>query len=301
LQHELRPGVGINVGYYRTWYSGFLATDSTFWTPADYTAYCIMAPNDSRLGGVSGQEVCGLFDLDPSKLNQRSFEVDLLDNKVDARTGDKVSQTQVYNGVDMTVNARFGAGGLVSGGGSIGRTVTDNCFTIDSPQQEREGFCNNTPTWGQSSQVKFMVVYPLPWEISTSAIYQNSSGIPITATYSLTNANAVRSASNPNGLPRNLSACGAPTGNCNQTIDVELIEPNTMFEPRLQQLDLRFSRIFRLGGTNRIRAGMDIYNVFNANNVISSNVAYSGAGENFLDVRQILGGRLFKFGVQYDF
>jgi hypothetical protein len=146
-----------------------------------------------------------------------------------------------------------------------------------------------------------MVVYPLPYEIQTSAIYQNSSGIPITATYTLTNANARQSPSNPNGLPRNLSECGAPTGNCNQTVEVELIEPNTMFEPRLQQLDLRFSRVFRLGGTNRLRAGVDIYNVFNANNVISSNVAYSGQGANYLDVRQILGGRLFKFGFQYDF
>jgi hypothetical protein len=53
LQHELRPGIGINVGYYRTWYGGrcggsgltntvtcLLVTDNQRVTPSDYDAYC---------------------------------------------------------------------------------------------------------------------------------------------------------------------------------------------------------------------------------------------------------------------
>ena len=38
-----------------------------------------------------------------------------------------------------------------------------------------------TPPWASGAQAKFLVVYPLPWNVQTSAIYQNSSGIPITA------------------------------------------------------------------------------------------------------------------------
>jgi hypothetical protein len=247
---------------------------------------------------VSGQQVCGLYDLDPAKFSQRNFVVDRLDNAVDGRTNQPVKQTQVYNGIDMTMNWRFGTGGLLSGGGSIGRTVTDNCFTIDSPQQERDGFCHLSPTLGQASQVKFMAVYPIIYDISASAIYQNSSGIPITATYTVANADARQSATNPGGLPRNLGACLAATGNCNQTVDVELIPPNTEFEPRLQQVDLRFSKIFQLGGTRRIRAGIDIYNLFNASNVLNMNLAY---GQGWQDVTQILGGRLVKLGAQFDF
>jgi flavoprotein len=136
-----------------------------------------------------------------------------------------------------------------------------------------------------------MAVYPLPWDIQTSAIYQNSAGIPITATYTATNAQIAPS------LGRNLGSCrGAAT--CNGNLAIELIPNNTVFEPRLQQVDLRFSRLFRLTGTSRLRAGLDIYNVLNASNVLSINTTY---GSGWLDVRQILGGRLMRVGVQFDF
>ena len=47
-------------------------------------------------------------------------------------------------------------------------------------------------------------------------------------------------------LGRNLGACrGAAV--CNANVTVAMIPPQTMFEPRQQQLDLRFSRLFRLG------------------------------------------------------
>ena len=36
-------------------------------------------------------------------------------------------QTEVYNGVDVTLNARFGRGAQFSGGLSTGQTVTDSC------------------------------------------------------------------------------------------------------------------------------------------------------------------------------
>jgi len=134
-------------------------------------------------------------------------------------------------------------------------------------------------------------VYPLPWSIQTSAIYQNSPGIPITAQYVVSNAAILPS------LGRNLGSCrGAATCNANVTLD--LLPPTELFEPRLQQLDLRFSRIVRLGGTRRLRGDIDLYNVFNAGNVISMNTTY---GSGWQDVRQILGGRLIRLGGQFDF
>ena len=102
-----------------------------------------------------------------------------------------------------------------------------------------------------------MAVYPLPWDIQTSAIYQNSSGNPDHRELRRPQRRVAPS------LGRNLGSCrGAAT--CNGNVTVDLIPPTDMFEPRLQQLDLRFSRIFRLGGTRRLRADLDIYNLFNA-------------------------------------
>jgi hypothetical protein len=54
MQRELRPGMGVNLGYFRTWYSGFLATDNQAVTPGDYDRYCFTAPTDSRLA-MSGK------------------------------------------------------------------------------------------------------------------------------------------------------------------------------------------------------------------------------------------------------
>jgi carboxypeptidase family protein len=297
LQHELRPGFGINVGYYRTWYGGrcggsgltntvtcLLVTDNLRVTPSDYDSYCITAPTDSRLPN-SGQQLCGLYDVRPSLFGQ-------FDNLARPASDVGGKLTRVYNGFDATVNARFLSRGQISGGLSAGRTVTNNCLVVDSPQDARPGFCKVTPPWSAGTQFKMMVIYPLPWDISTSAVYQNSSGIPITASYVVNNA-AIAPA-----LNRNLSDCAVGAATCNATRTIELIPPSSLFEPRLQQVDLRFSRVFGLGGTRRIRPSLDVYNLLNASNVINMNTTY---GSSWKDAIQILSGRLLRVGAQFDF
>jgi hypothetical protein len=154
-------------------------------------------------------------------------------------------------------------------------------------------FCHVAPPWSSGTQLKFLAVYPLPWELETSAIVQNSAGIPITASYVVSNA-LVREA-----LGRNLSACPSQTvATCTATYRTELIPPNTMFEPRLTQVDLRFSRLFRLGATRRLRGHLDIYNVFNASNVLSMTPTYGAAWKN---VAYALSARLLRIGAQLDF
>ena len=302
FQHELRPGVGLNVGYFRTWYGGFLVGDNQLTTASDYDPFCITAPTDSRLPN-SGQRVCGFYDVKPAAFG-------LVDNLM-TQASHYGTPTQVYNGVDVTLNARFGQGGQFSGGLSMGRTSTNNCYQNDDPSLTaqvfpgvlvlpaastvaRDGaFCDVTPPWSQSTQVKFMAVYPLPWHIQTSAIYQNSSGIPITASYVATNAEILPS------LGRNLGSCrGAAT--CTGNVTVELIPPNSLFEPRLQQVDLRFSRIFEFG-SRKLRGDVDIYNLLNASNVLNMNTTYSPPGGVWRDVTQILGGRLVRLGFQMEF
>src|SRR6185503_19233897 len=294
LQHELRQGIGVNVGYYRTWYGGdcggsgltntvtcLLVTDNLLVTPADYDQYCVTAPNDSRLPN-SGQQLCGLYDLKPALFGRS----DLLAR----RASDFGELSRVYNGFDVTLNARFGQGGSFSGGLSMGKTVENNCLVVDSPQDAREGYCKVTPPWSAGSDVKFMVVYPLPFDISASAIYQNSPGIPISAQLVVPNASIAPT------LGRNLSAC-PPAGACNANVTVELIPPRSMFEPRLQQVDLRMSRAFRLGGSRRLRANLDVYNVLNASNVLNMNTQF---GPTWRNVTQILAGRLLRVGAQFD-
>ena len=122
--------------------------------------------------------------------------------------------------------------------------------------------------------MKFLVVYPLPWKLQTSATYQNIAGIPVTASYPATNAQIAPS------LGRNLSA--GPTA----TATLALIPANSQFEDRLQQVDLRFTRTFQASKL-RVRGNFDIYNILNETAVLSDNLGY---GSQWLTPFQILPG-----------
>lgn len=78
---------------------------------------------------------------------------------------------------------------------------------------------------------------------------------------------------------------------------IHLKEPNQEFEDRSKQLDLRFAKNFRVGGT-RIRGMFDIYNIFNGSNI---GVMVLRDGPAWLRPTEVMAGRLVKFGAQVDF
>ena len=278
VQQQVGQRVGVSAAYYRTSYGNFTANDNALVTPAEYDTYCVTAPPDSRLPGGGGNQVCGLYDIKPTSFGL----VDIVTTKA-SNFGER---TEVYNGVDLGLNARFGRGGFVNGGVSIGETVTDQCeITIDSPDKR---FCRNG---NSQNQVKLSGSYPLPWDIRASATYQNLPGINLAATLVVPNDQIAPS------LGRNLGACrGAavcPTASAN----VSLIEPNTMREPRSNQLDIRLSKSFRVRNV-RITPRMDIFNLTNENTVLSVITTF---GNTWLRPGTTLSGRLFMFGTGVDF
>jgi carboxypeptidase family protein len=282
VQHQLRPSVAVFVGYYRTWYGNFTVTDNLAVTPANYDQYCITAPVDSRLPGGGGNAICGLYDLNPSKVGQVNNTVTF------ASLYGK--QTEIYNGVDVNLTARFGRGGLLSGGVNIGdsyfpasasttgTSATDQCFVVDSPQQLYQ--CRVTPPY--STRLKLQGSYPLPGDFQISGSFQSLPGPTIAASYSVTSAQVLSS------LGRNLVS-GSAT--------ISLIQPATEFDPRINQLDVRLTRAFKLNAM-RLRAIVDLYNMFNRNTALVINTTY---GPSWLNPTQIMDGRLLKLGFQLEF
>jgi hypothetical protein len=281
LEHQLRSGVAFRAGYYRTWYGNFTVTDNLSVTPGDYDPYCITAPTDSRLPDPGGQ-LCGFYDLKRATFGRV--------NNLVKPASDFGDRSEIYNSLDLGVNARFGNGGLLSAGVNIARTTTQ-CVIVDSPEAGRPGFCDVRPPWSAATQFKINGVYPLPWDIRASAVLQDLPGIPILATYNTPNALIAPS------LGRNLAACPTAAGACTATTNLSLVPPQTMFEERLTQMDLRFSKVFR---TPRGRVGLmfDIYNVLNASTVLSVNNTY---GPTWLRPLTLLAPRLFKFGAEFNF
>ena len=73
--------------------------------------------------------------------------------------------------------------------------------------------------------------------------------------------------------------------------------PQTLFEDRILQIDLRLTKVFRLGGSS-LDVNLDIYNLLNASAVTNVNATF---GPNWRNVTQIMAARYFKLGAQIDF
>ena len=69
------------------------------------------------------------------------------------------------------------------------------------------------------------------------------------------------------------------------------------------QFDLRLTKILNVG-PSRIRAMLDIHNVFNQNTVLAHNLRYgspASGGGAWLRPQLLVPGRLLKFAFQLDF
>ena len=263
IDQELRPGVAVQAAYYRRWFGNFTVVDNTLVTPADYDPYCVTAPTDERLGSISGSQICGLYDLNPAKFGQQ-FNVTGLSDKFG-------KETEVYNGFDLNVGARFGNGGTVSGGWNLGNTFvagsvsgvtfskSNRCYVVDSPQQLYNCESGNP----YQSRFRFNGSYPMPWGFQVAGVYQSLPGASYSANYTYTTAQA-----QAGGLGRPLSG-----GARNATIDL-LPRGSSYLDQRINQLDLRFTKMFRFQGRNRLQANMDVYNLFNGNTPLQVNQTY---------------------------
>ncbi len=311
LQHEIRRGLSVTGGYYRNWSRNFRATDNLAVTPADYTPFCITAPVDPRLPGGGGYRVCGMYDVVPAKFSQVSNLVTnaspYFEEGSDV-TCDSVTGIAGRNGAacgrsdffDVSLNARLGSGFQLGGGVDTGRTVTDRCFVVDSPQELQN--CRIITPFAAQTQVKAFAVYPLPGRFTLSGTFQSLPGASFQANYPATNVEIAPS------LARDLSACGARTGAaCTATALVPLIEPMTQFLDRRTQLDLRLTKDLRLASRARLQAILDVYNVLNASTVLAVNSTYGSAWQRPVSdnaiggVDPVLPGRLIQIGGRLSF
>jgi hypothetical protein len=180
--------------------------------------------------------------------------------------------------------------------GSVSGKQFCGIYDINPAVDLRPGFCDVSRPWSSSTQIKFSVVYPLPWDFQASTIYQNIPGVPIRATYVASNAEIRPS------LGRHLAACPSQTAaTCNQNFAaIDLIPPFSLYGDRIQQVDLRLTRNFPMGA-RRLQGNFDIYNILNASTVQNEQAAYRVANNQWRNAIQVMGGRLIKFSAQLTF
>jgi hypothetical protein len=275
VQQALTSRMSLNVAYFRKIFGNFLVTDNTLVTPSDYSPFGITAPVDPRLPGGGGYAVSGLYDLNPNRVG--------LVNNLITFASNFGNQTQHWNGIDITVNGRFGKGVLLQGGMSTGRTSTDNCDVVAKVNNPSPLYCHqDTPFF--LPQVKLLGAYTIPKvEIAVSAVYQSIPGPQIAANDNVPNALIAPV------LGRNLSG-----GAANATVN--LVAPGAMYGQRSNELDFRVGRKLTFSHIHAA-VNFDLYNVTNTNAVLTLNNNYAA----WLTPLSTLQPRVGKFSVLFDF
>jgi hypothetical protein len=301
VQRQFGPSISATAGYYRNWYGNFRVTDNLAVTPDDYAAYCVTSPGDARLPGGGGHQICGLYDVDPTKFGQV--------NNLVRPAKDFGTQTQSSNFFTFAVEARLAPGVRFGGGIDTGRTLTDVCFNVDSPGAvavggvtslpgistapvphtattiDGEKTCRVTTPFSANTQVKLNGSYAFPGEVFVSAVYQNLPGAVTLADY------AAPTASIASSLGRQLAG-GA------RTATVPLLSPQTEFEARTTRLDLRVAKTVRVGQRVRIQGNVDLYNALNSGSVLALTNVY---GARWLVPTLVLEPRILQFSAQVNF
>jgi hypothetical protein len=304
IQHEIIPRVSVDVSYFRRWFGNFRVTDNLAVSSAEYNAFTFTVPSDSRLPGGGGYTATG-FDLNPAAFGRPTNNFNTLSDKYG-------KWTEHWNGMDFLVGTRLQSGMMLSGGVSTGRTSVDTCevtnqipeMLINGQQLNLPGFtgagfnlqnvqiqagqCAIQEAW--LTQLKLTGIYTVPRiDVGVSATYQNMPGPNLAASFVASNALIAPS------LGRPLSG-GAP----NATVNI--VEPGTLYGDRINQLDLRFSKIFRFAGSRRATFNVDLANALNADTVVTELFGYNPANPlAWRRPNEILQARFVKFGVQLDF
>jgi hypothetical protein len=213
-------------------------------------------------------------------------------------------QREYWQGVDVSTSFRLGGGALVQGGISWGQQVIDNCEILakvpeaGTPTVSLTGATGNiggplgVPFCHQAQpflmQIKGLGTYTIPRiDVQLSGTFQSVPGPQLSATYTVPQAEVI-------GLGRNLSG-----GN---TVDVNIIEPGTLYGDRLFQTDFRVGKVFRFAGNRRATVGVDLFNLFNANSVLTQQSTYSVTNTTLWGTPQaVQQARLMKFSLSLSY
>jgi hypothetical protein len=288
VQQELAGRVSVGLSYFRRISGNFLVTDNLANTASDFRQFPVVVPAGLPNAGASLQ----VFDISPSLVSATRNLITYASNHG--------NQYQHYNGVDLIGSARLVRSAMISGGLTFGKIMTDNCdvvkqlpealgtnglggngFTLTSMPLD---YCHAESGW--VPQVKLFGSYVLPGAVRVSGNFQSLPGPQVLANVNYTGASLASAI----GGPFSAGPGGLKT--------VQEVQPGSLYGDRLNQLDLRFSKVFKLGGKRTLDANFDLYNAFNSDAVLAETTVF---GATWRKGTAIIQGRLVKLGARLDF
>ena len=292
IQQQLLPRVSAEFGYTRRWLTNFTWDNNVLQAANQFDTFSITAPNDTRLPEEArGRTLGGLYNVQQSVASQVNNVTMLASD-----AGGDYAQT--HNGFLLNVTARMRNGLTLQGGIATGVTDFNYCdvravspeFTVLGAQNPTNPWCDTSTGW--STRATGLGSYTIPKvDVLVSGTFRSDKGSPLAA-------NMLFIAGN--------TTLGRPFANAAPNVTVNLVEPGTLYGDRVNEIDLRVAKILRFGRT-RTNVGFDIYNIMNANPILTYNQAFNptintaNPSANWLAPQSTLQPRFIKFSAQIDF
>jgi len=287
--HELFSGFSVAAEYYHIWFRDITMRLNSLLDENSYNRFEVTSPLDGS--------VIPAWVIKPEFRGQVA--------NVDSTNKD---MKRDYNGVDINFNARMPRGVRAFGGFNLERTINNTCVAAQS-DPNRSLYCDQSQSsipW--QKQFKATVVYPWPvWGISTSVAFQSLNGyLTGSAAQAYGGFTAGTGFDSPRGLgtfwlvtpataaaPASLRAALTAAGQA--SISIPLVAPETEYTPRLNQLDISFSKRIQAARFSLLPK-VDFFNALNSDDYSSvSTMQFGAAAYNRPSV--ILQGRIIRVGV----
>ncbi len=241
--------------------------------PEDFTTYTLFVPEGPEFPNGGGYELTRLRDRNP---DTRGRPLDRVTTDANSFGG----RSQTWKGIDVTLDARL-SDLTLRGGLSTGSTSFDRCALLAAVPEATGGageFCKTSTNW--LTQVKLLGAYTFPYDIQLAGTLRSIAGPQRSAAW-LYDASA--------------TDLGRPLFNGSRRTNI--LEPGTTYGDRSNVFDLRLTKLLSIGRQARVRAMVDLYNLFNTNTATFED---NRIEQDFAPV-VIVSGRLAKFGLQFDF
>jgi hypothetical protein len=269
-EQEVFSGVKIGVNYYYRGIKNQYAERNLANLPSDYTATTVDNIGHPLVNSVTGQPIT-LYNLSPAKVGLSNYLI----------TNIPELNTNHYNGVELTVEKQMSKGWQVLAGytlqkqqGTYRRGLTDD---FNNPNNEINR-SNATLNYDATQMLKILTSYIFPKSFNVAMNYQHYTGYPL----------------DPNN--------GPPTAvfeNLNQgQVSVIGQQIGKIRLPNVDLLNLRFSRPTHLGDRFTLEPIADLFNITNANTVISE---VPIGGSNFRKPTNQLNPFIARFGLRFSF
>ncbi|MGE0463998.1 MAG: hypothetical protein AB7Q16_21735 [Vicinamibacterales bacterium] len=287
--HELFSGLSVAAEYYHIWFRDITMRLNSLLDQNSYNRFEVTSPLDGS--------VIPAWVIKPEFRGQVA--------NIDSTSKD---MKRAYDGVDINFNARLPRGVRAFGGFNLERSINDTCVAAQS-DPNRSLYCDQSESgipW--QKQFKATVVYPwLVWGISTSVAFQSLNGyLTGSAAQAYGGFTAGTGFDNPRGLgtfwlvtpttaaaPADLRAALTAAGQA--SISIPLVAPETEYAPRLNQLDISFSKRIQAARFTLLPK-IDFFNALNSDDYSSvSTMQFGAAAYNRPSV--ILQGRIIRVGV----